>query len=164
MSPAFFSPAKGLTMHSYYAAFAAVFAALYAAHHVGDQWVQTHAQALAKGGTGWAGRLACARHVLSITITKVILLALTAGITGIPVTPWHAATGLVLDAASHYWADRRSTLARLAASIGKTPYYTLGAPRPGHDDNVTTGTGAYHLDQAFHIAFLWAAALIIAAP
>lgn len=151
-------------MHSYYAVFAAVFAALYAAHHVGDHWVQTDIQATAKGRPGWTGRLACTRHVASMTITKIILLTLTAGITGIPVTPWHAVTGLVLDAASHYWADRRTTLARLAGRTGKTPYYTLGAPRPGHDDNVTTGTGAYHLDQAFHIAFLWAAALIIAAP
>lgn len=151
-------------MHSCYAVFAAVFVALYAAHHVSDHWVQTHAQALAKGGPGWAGRLACARHVVSMTIIKVILLTLTASITGIPVTLWHAVIGLVLDAVSHYWADRRTTLARLAARTGKTPYYALDAPRPGHDDNVTTGTGAYHLDQAFHIAFLWAAALIIAAP
>lgn len=151
-------------MHAYYAAYAAVFAALYAAHHVGDHWVQTREQALAKGGPGWAGRLACARHVASMTVTKVICLTLTAGIAGIPLVPWHAALGLVLDAASHYWADRRTTLARLAARTGKSGYYALGAPRPGHDDNVTTGTGAFHLDQAFHIACLWAAVLIIAAP
>jgi len=150
-------------MHAYYAAFAAVFAALYAAHHVGDQWVQTHEQALAKGGPGWAGRLACARHVASMTVTKVICLTLTAGITGLPLTVGHVALGLALDAISHYWADRRVTLARLAARVGKSGYYVLGAPRPGRDDNPTTGTGAFHLDQAFHVAFLWAAALIIAA-
>jgi hypothetical protein len=151
-------------MHAYYAVFAAVFAALYAAHHVGDQWVQTHCQALAKGRTGWAGRAPCARHVFSMTVTKVIFLTLTATVTGLPVTLWHVAIGLALDAASHYWADRRLTLARFAALTGKSRYYSLGAPRPGRDDNVTTGTGAYHLDQAFHIACLWAAALIIAAP
>lgn len=151
-------------MHACYAVFAAVFAALYAAHHVADHWVQTDTQASGKGRPGWAGRLACARHVFSMTVVKVIMLTLTAASTGMPLSLRHAALGLALDAASHYWADRRFTLARLAALTGKSRYYTLGAPRPGRDDNVTTGTGAYNLDQAFHIACLWAAALIIAAP
>jgi hypothetical protein len=150
-------------MHSSYAAFAAVFVALYAAHHIGDQWVQTHVQATRKGLSGCTGRLACARHVASMTITKIILLALTVSITGIPVSLWYVALGLLLDAVSHYWADRQFTLARLAALIGKTGYYALGTPRPGHDDNPTTGTGAFHLDQAWHIAWLWAVALIMVA-
>jgi hypothetical protein len=150
-------------MHPHFAAFAAVFAALYAAHHLADQWIQTHSQATRKGLPGWVGRLACARHVATMTAAKASFLAITAATTGLPLVLWHAALGLAIDAASHYWADRRSTLARLAAAISKAEYFSLGSPRPGHDDNVTTGTGAYHLDQAWHIAWVWAVALIIAA-
>jgi hypothetical protein len=143
--------------------FAAVFAALYAAHHVGDQWVQTHGQAMTKGGPGWNGRLSCARHVATITATKVIVLAVTALVLSLPLTAAATVAALAIDAVSHYWADRRSTLRRLAESINKGGYYALGSPREGHDDNPGTGTGAFHLDQSWHIAWLWITALIIAA-
>lgn len=61
------------------------------------------------------------------------------------------------DAISHYWADRRSTLARLADRLGKGELYALGdgAAAPA-------GTGAYALDQSWHHAWLYIAALIIA--
>ena len=39
------------------ALFAAVFAALFTGHQVGDLWVQTHRQAAAKGLPGWPVRL-----------------------------------------------------------------------------------------------------------
>jgi hypothetical protein len=145
------------------AVFAAVFAALYAAHEIGDHWVQTHKQALTKGKRGWAGCLPCAQHVVTMTATKILILAVTAATIGLPLSAWHVLIGLGLDAGSHYWADRRSTLARLAHLIGKDGYYMLGAPRPGHDDNPSLGTGAYVLDQSWHIAWLWITALIIAA-
>jgi hypothetical protein len=139
------------------AVFAALFAALFAAHQVGDHWVQTSPQALGKGAPAWPGRLACARHVASLTAVALAVLAL-----GMRVSlPWLAA-GLALDAAAHYWADRRFTLARLARLAGKGEFYALGAPRPGRDDAPHLGTGAYALDQSFHIAFLFAAALITA--
>jgi hypothetical protein len=51
------------------AVFAACFAALYTAHQVADHWLQTPAQAAGKGGPGWTGRLACARHVATLTLT-----------------------------------------------------------------------------------------------
>jgi hypothetical protein len=147
---------------SHVAIFAAVFAALYAAHHVGDQWVQTNGQAMTKGGPGRVGRLACARHVATLTATKVVVLVVTAVALNLPLTVWATAAGFLVDAGSHYWADRRSTLRRLAESLNKGGYYALGFPREGHDDNATTGTGAYHLDQSWHVAFLWITALIIA--
>ncbi|WP_412517452.1 hypothetical protein [Actinomadura madurae] len=99
----------------------------------------------------------------TITATKLIALAVTSTVIGLALSPITVTLALALDAASHYWADRRSTLARLADRIGKGDYYRLGAPRPGHDDNPSTGTGAYHLDQSWHIAWLWITALIIAA-
>jgi hypothetical protein len=51
----------------------------------------------------------------------------------------------------------------LGATIvpGKGEFYRLGAPRRGRDDNPTLGTGAYALDQAWHVGWLFISALII---
>jgi hypothetical protein len=147
-----------MTTHS--AAFAVVFIALYAAHQVGDHWVQTGGQAARKGLPGWPGRRACAAHVLTLNGTKCAAVLAVALVTGVQLAAWPLAAALVIDAASHYWADRRTTLAALAGLAGKSGFYTLGAPRAGHDDNPSLGTGAYALDQSWHIGWLFAAALI----
>ena len=148
------------------AAFAAIFAALYAAHQVGDHWVQTQHQAMTKGAAGWAGRLACARHVASLTAVKAAAVAAVVAVLGLHVSVAAVAAGLAVDGASHYWADRRTTLAALAAALnglaGKGEFYALGSPRPGHDDAPHLGTGAYALDQSWHTGWLFAAALIAA--
>jgi hypothetical protein len=150
-------------------ALAAVFVALYAAHQVGDHWVQTGRQAACKGDRGWAGRVACAGHVLTLTATKAAFLAAMMAATGLHLSPAWTVLGLAVDAASHYWADRRFTLAWLARAAervgvnGKSGFYRLGAPRPGRDDNPSLGTGAYALDQSWHIGWLFVAALIAAA-
>lgn len=136
------------------ATFAATFAALYAAHEFGDHWVQTHGQACAKGGPGWAGRRACAAHVATLAATKGVALAALVVVTGLTLAPAAVAVALVIDAVSHYWADRRTTLAALAERLGKGAFYRLGA---GH-----LGSGAYALDQSWHHLFLFIAALIIA--
>jgi uncharacterized protein DUF3307 len=141
----------------------AVFAALYAAHVVGDHWVQTSGQAGAKGAPTWAGRLADTAHVITLTITKLVALAALAAVSGWRPSLWQVGAALVVDAASHWWADRRTTLAALADRVGKGEFYALGAPRPLCDDNPTLGTGAYALDQSWHIAWLFIAALITAA-
>lgn len=145
------------------AVFLVSFAALYTAHMVGDHWVQTHAQALTKALPGWPGRLACARHVATLTATKAVALLAAATVTGTHVSLARAAAALAFDAASHYLADRCTPLASLAALIGKTGFYQLGAPRPGHDDAPHLGTGAYALDQSWHIGFAFITALLIAA-
>ena len=152
------------------AVFAAVFAALYVAHEVGDHWVQTHHQACAKGGPGWAGRLACGRHVGTLTLTKVVVLVPVALVLGLQVTVLGVVLGLGVDAVSHYWADRRSTLARFAGAIRKGEYYALGtSAHPAHPVTATgapavhVGTGAFHLDQSWHMFWLLVAALLIAA-
>lgn len=142
--------------------FAAVFAALFAAHSVGDHWVQTHHQACGKGAPGWGGRIACARHVATLTATKAAALAALMLSAGLALNPWAAALGLAVDAVSHYWADRRTTLAALAERLGKRGFYELGAPRPDRDDAPHLGTGAYALDQSWHIGWLFVTALIIA--
>jgi hypothetical protein len=150
-------------MHPAAAVFLVTFTALYTAHMVGDHWVQTHTQALTKALPGWPGRLACARQVATLTATKAVALLAAATVTGTPVSPARAAAALAFDAASHYLADRRTPLATLAALIGKTGFYQLGAPRTGHDDAPHLGTGAYALDQSWHIAFIFITALLIAA-
>lgn len=150
--------------------FAAVFIALYVAHSVGDHWVQTSHQAAHKGIPGWAGRFADARHVLGLTITKVLALAAVVLVLDLPVTALGVTAGLTVDAVSHWWADRRSTLARLAKAVGKSEFLSLGTPaHPAHPVTAEgtpaahLGTGAYALDQSWHHLWLLIAALIIAA-
>lgn len=153
------------------AAFAAVFCTLLAAHQFGDHWVQTHRQACGKGAPGRAGRIWCARHVASLTITKLLALLALTGMTGLDITPGYLFAGLLVDGVSHYWADRAArhpnskrvvTLARLADALGKGDFYRMGAPRMGRDDQPHLGTGAYALDQSLHVLFLFIASLIIA--
>jgi hypothetical protein len=144
------------------AVFAAVFAALYVAHSVGDHWVQSSHQAAHKGRPGWIGRLADARHVATLTLTKLALLLPLAWLLDLRLSVLGILAGLGIDALSHWWADRRTTLAWLAKVTGKGEFYRLGAPRAGRDDNPHIGTGAYALDQSFHHLWLLIAALVIA--
>lgn len=143
--------------------FASTFAALFVGHYVGDFWLQTAAQAANKARAGWRGRLACFGHITRLTITKIAILAITTAVLDLHISIIAVIIALFVDAASHYWADRRSTLAKLARLLGKSDFYRLGSPRPGHDDNPSLGTGAHSLDQSWHIMWLWIASLIIAA-
>ncbi|WP_151775809.1 transcriptional regulator [Streptomyces abyssomicinicus] len=152
------------------AVFAAVFAALFIAHSVGDHWVQSSCQAATKGQPGRTGRLACGRHVLGLTATKGVVLVPVVLVLGLPVTALGMVLGLGVDAVSHYWADRRTTLKKLADRCGKAEFYSLGTPaHPSHpttakgDYAPTLGTGAYALDQSWHHLWLGVAALLIAA-
>ena len=149
------------------ATFAAVYAALAAGHEVGDIWIQRHTDARDKGKPGAEGRRACATHVATYTATQAAALALVQSATGTRISVRRAVLGLAVSAVTHYAADRRTPLRRLAEVMqprfGKADFYALGAPREGHDDNPTLGTGAYALDQAWHTATsVFAAALIIA--
>ena len=56
------------------ATFAAVAVTIYAAHQVGDYWVQTSGQAAKKVLPGREGRLACADHVATYTLTLFVFL------------------------------------------------------------------------------------------
>jgi hypothetical protein len=150
--------------------FAAVFAALFVAHSVGDHWVQTSWQADRKGERSRTGYIACGRHVLGLTVTKALLLLVAVAVLGLEVNALGVVVGLGLDAGTHYWADRRHTLAGLARVCGKAEFHTLGTPahefHPVTADGAyapTLGTGAYALDQSFHHFWLFVVALIIAA-
>jgi hypothetical protein len=149
------------------ATFAAVYAALAAGHEVGDFWLQRDTDARSKGAPGAEGRKACAVHVATYTATQGATLALVQAATGTRASARRTVLGLAFSAATHYAADRRTPLKKLADLMqpwfGKADFYTLGAPREGHDDNPAIATGAFHLDQSWHAATsVFAAALIIA--
>jgi hypothetical protein len=163
------------------ATFAAAGLALYVGHHVGDYWIQTDHQARHKGDAGADGALQCLLHVLSYLATQAALLAAVAVVTG-----WAADTaGVVLalgvSGVTHYLADRREhgIMLRLARLLpGKRDFLKLGVPRNGrmvttHDfagqahtelvDNPSLGTGAWALDQGWHIFWgVFVPALVLA--
>ncbi|GAB1695160.1 DUF3307 domain-containing protein [Krasilnikovia sp. M28-CT-15] len=145
------------------AAAAAVFAALFAAHHVADHWIQTDHQAAHKGLPGWVGARSCLAHVATYTLTALVALLALAVTTGWRPAPALLTAGLTVSAITHYAADRRSLLFWLAQRTGSRAFWTLGAPRPDRDDKPCLGTGAYALDQSWHVGWLYVAALIIAA-
>jgi hypothetical protein len=145
------------------AAFAAVFITLFVAHQVADHWIQTQHQADCKGRPGWPGRIACAAHVATYTLTALVALVAVVVSTDLNVRPAQVAAGLAISAVTHYIADRRTPLKRLADLCGASRFYALGIPRAGRDDNPSLGTGSYALDQSFHYLFLFVASLVIAA-
>lgn len=168
--------------------FAAVAVGLLIAHQVADHWVQTGHQAATKGQRDNAGRRACALHVASYTAVTALTVSVLWGIFRLDITWWGFAAGQLVSAVTHYWADRRFTLAWLAALLGKTQFYVLGQPRGfsvpidrierrdlpegGHAlslvtddvplDQPTLGTGAYALDQSWHWGWLGVAAFLTA--
>lgn len=120
----------------------------YVGHHVGDHWVQTDAQATGKDLPTWKGRLACLRHVLTLTATIAAVLAVAAWRTGLDLNWAHVAVALVFNGASHWVIDRRAHLLKLAKKIGKKDWLK-------HDKNAP-----YLLDQSAHILCLLITALI----
>lgn len=137
------------------ATFAAVAVTVYAAHQVGDYWVQTSDQAARKGLPGREGRLACAAHVATYTATLAAFLWIAQAWTGMLSGGHLAAAGLLLSAVTHYFSDRRRPLAWLAGKVGKTGF---------HDAGSGLASGAGLLDQAWHWAWLFASALVISGP
>lgn len=148
--------------------FAAIFAALYVGHHVGDYWVQTDHQARHKGDAGPGGRSACSRHVISYLATQWVML-MAIWLTFMPNLTWTWGWNfaLLISGVTHYMADRREhgLMFWLAHRLpGKSAFLELGKPR-GHQiedvragvkvniDNPSLGTGAWALDQSWHLLF-----------
>lgn len=136
--------------------FGGVYAALHAGHKVADYWVQTSHQAEVKGKPGKDGRLACAAHVATLTTTQGAFLAFATWSTGERLDWRRTAVGLGLNAVSHYVADRRTPLRRVAERLawcGKDGFY---------DSGEGLASGAHALDQAWHIGWLAISAAVIA--
>lgn len=150
-----------MTAVTHLAAVAGVYAALHAAHQVGDHWIQSGKDAAAKGNPGPAGRAACARHVTTYTATGLVALVALAAATGWQPDLWRLAAGLAVSAVTHYIADRRTPLEWLAEKAGKDQFVRMGRPVDGQAQCM--GTGAYLLDQSWHTGWLYVTALIIGA-
>ncbi|MEU9132825.1 hypothetical protein AB0D08_32760 [Kitasatospora sp. NPDC048540] len=143
------------------ARFAAAYALLRAAADVADHWIQTDHQAATKGQhdhnpgqSSAAGRRACTAHVATYTATQATALLLGTRVLGVRLRPGPIAAALTVSAVTHYIADRREPLRRLADATGSRAFVRLA----DHGMN-----GAYCLDQAWHHAFETAAALIASA-
>ncbi|MFD9692325.1 hypothetical protein ACFWXO_41930 [Kitasatospora sp. NPDC059088] len=140
--------------------FAASYALLRAAADVADHWIQTDHQATTKGQhdndgqSSAAGRRACAAHVATYTATQAVVLLAGTRLLDVRLRPASVAAALALSAVTHYIADRREPLRRLADATGKARFVRLA----DHGMN-----GAYCLDQAWHHAAETVAAVIASA-
>jgi hypothetical protein len=156
------------------AEFAAIAVALYVGHHVGDYWVQTDHQAKHKGLPGRAGRKACLAHVLSYVLTQIACFGIMHAALGDPAwgfrpIGWEFHLALLISGLTHYAADRREhgLMFWLARRIpGKAAFLKLGVPREMRTgvftdddewdapvDNPQLATGAWALDQSWHLFF-----------
>lgn len=129
--------------------FAALFAMLYVAHVIGDYWVQTNWQAVAKSQPGMVGRAACALHVITYTATLAVVTVGVSYRLDVDLSPVRVAIALGLSAITHYIADRRTPLRRLAVACR-------------HGGAWLDAGGLAHLDQAWHVGWLGVVALIAA--
>jgi hypothetical protein len=153
--------------------FAAVGFTLWVLHSVSDHWIQTSAQAAAKGSSGWRGWAADTRHVATLTLAQLLSLIVVAAALHLHLRPAAIAAGLTVNALTHWYADRAAdswradrpdptprTLARVAELTGNGGFWRNGLPqKPG--DVATLGSGAYALDQSWHHFWLAVAALLI---
>lgn len=135
---------------------------MFAAHNLADHPFQPSQWAAAKGACNHSGATACAKHILVVVLLQALAVLAVVGLTETVVSPVAVVTGIGFTAWSHYWFDRRFTAAGLYEAIKKTSFARLGTPRPDHDDAPHLGTGAYRMDQDWHILWLAISALIIA--
>lgn len=144
------------------------FGALYAGHYLGDQWVQTAGQACKKsldrpGAKTLEAHWHCAKHVFTYTLGGLALYLMASAWLDLPVRPGWVAAGLAVNAVSHYIVDLRTPLMWMAKKIGRYGYIEhCQVVRPTGPERVGPGTGAFHLDQAWHFIWIFLSALLIA--
>ncbi len=152
-------------MTSRAAKFAAAFAGLLAAHNIADYWVQHGADACDKQKPGTEGRRACVRHVATYTITTGLTVTVLDVALNLGLSSRGIAAGQAVSAVTHYLVDRGAPLRRIAAHTGSTDFIEriTVVRKPGANPaDVGPGTGAYALDQSWHIGWLAVAALATA--
>jgi hypothetical protein len=144
------------------------FAALYAGHYLGDQWIQTAAQACKKSldrpdAKTLEAHWHCAKHVFNYTLSGLLMFLGAAAWLNLPVRPGWLAAGIALNAITHYVVDLRSPLMWMAKKVGRMGYVEhCQVVRPTGPERVGPGTGAFHLDQAWHFIWIFFSALLIA--
>ncbi|NDK24700.1 hypothetical protein FSY75_09465 [Streptomyces sp. TR1341] len=139
---------------------AVAYAALTAAHEVGDYIVQRDADAKAKGKHGPAGAAACARHVGSYTATQALALYAADRYLRLGLSWRRAAAGLALSAVTHYVADRCA--GHWADDSKDAPFLVRAAHAAGKTGWLTGDPGAGPLlDQAWHKGCIALAAVVV---
>lgn len=132
---------------------AAAYAALRAAAHVADHWLQTGHQAAHKADAGLDGHRAMAGHVASYAATQALALAAANHLLDMNLRPSRIAAAVAFSGATHWFIDRRWPVRKLAEATGKGEFYRAGE---------VCGSGAYVLDQAAH-HLMEAVAAVVAA-
>jgi hypothetical protein len=94
----------------------------------------------------------CAAHVGTYTATLALFLLAAAWWLRLPLSGGWIASGLAVSAVTHYFADRRSPLRKLAERTGSGQFWATGSG---------LATGAALLDQAWHWGWLFVSALIV---
>lgn len=149
---------------------AVAFFAMYAAHGVGDHWMQTCGQAAKKALDGAESTASavwhCAKHVLTWTATLAVFLAVAGWWLGLPLRPGWVAAGLALNAVTHFVFDLRTPLVWLVEHVARRGGYIahVQVVRPAGVERTGPGTAIFHLDQSAHVAVLFFAALLTAGP
>ncbi|MFF7631413.1 hypothetical protein [Streptomyces cyaneofuscatus] len=138
----------------------AAYAALNAAHEVGDYWIQQDSDSVAKGRHGAEGRAACARHVATYTATQTIALAAADRALGLRLDWRWAAAAVTVSAVTHYIADRSGGR---WGETGPSTRMVRFARRAGHANWLERDPGAGPLmDQAWHKGWIAVAAVVAA--
>jgi hypothetical protein len=132
--------------------FAVVLAVLFVGHTVGDHVLQTDRQAREKAAPGRAGYTALASHLVVYHATIGVLLALTAVLLRLPLSPLGVAAGLAFSALTHGLLDRRWPVRALLRATGSAEFADATGPV----------CGMYLADQALHHAALLVSGLLVA--
>ncbi len=143
-----------------------------AAHGVGDHWIQTHTQACTKamdrpGCDRTRAVWACARHVLTWSATVLAFISLAGWWLALPLRPGWLAAGMTINAVTHFIADLRTPLVRIAEFLGRGGYISHVQVDRGAGRGVEStgpGTALFHLDQPWHIAWHGVSSLVMAGP
>ncbi|GLZ76707.1 hypothetical protein Afil01_15140 [Actinorhabdospora filicis] len=107
-------------------AFSVFAAVLYALHPVADYWMQGDHQAAHKADHNLHGHLMCGLHVVGYTLTCAIGVAIASTLFALPIHPGAAAAALVVNAGTHYLADRRTFLAWVAERVRHGVFWRNG--------------------------------------
>ncbi|PWI16035.1 hypothetical protein DI272_19075 [Streptomyces sp. Act143] len=143
------------------ARFASTYAALTAAHEIGDYWAQQDKDAITKGHPGPEGAQACLRHVAGYTTVQALALITANHCLGLRLTPGRIAAGLTISALTHYAADRG--MGRWTDPSPAAPPVVRLAHATGHTGWLTRDPAAGPLmDQAWHKGWIAVAALVAA--
>jgi len=129
----------------------------------GDWWGQSNTVAGTKRRPGSEGRRACAKHVAIVTAAQAASLGLACVVTGRRLDLSRVVTGLAVNGASHFWADRRTGWETFIKEyLGKAEFYEKGKLKSEEYGTDCLATGAHMLDRTWHDAWNIAAAVYLA--